>query len=153
MSILVSASVSTELQSPCVHFTHILSTRDRCTHVLRGSSFGMLVKVSNPIIACPSSVCTSLWFNNSCISHDMVSARRCLFKRFILYITQRRIGEHGGTPNCPKCVRPGMTHAEACRKWRDDEEAEEAAAAAQAPAVPKLLASPSKAECWIASSV
>ena len=32
------------LQSPCVHFTHLLSTRDRCTHALRGSSFAMIEK-------------------------------------------------------------------------------------------------------------
>ena len=46
--ILVSASVSTVLQSPCVHFTHIFSTRDRCTHALLGSSFAMIKKCQTP---------------------------------------------------------------------------------------------------------
>ena len=48
MSILVSASVSTVLQSPCVHFTHLFSTRDRCTHALRGSSLAMIEKCQTP---------------------------------------------------------------------------------------------------------
>ena len=48
MSILVSSSVSTVLQSPWVHFTHLFSTRDRCTHALRGSSFAMIEKCQTP---------------------------------------------------------------------------------------------------------
>ena len=44
MSILVSACVSTVLQSPCVHFTHLFSIRDKCTHALRGSSFATIEK-------------------------------------------------------------------------------------------------------------
>ena len=48
VSILVSASVSTVLQSPCIHHTHIFSTRDRCTHALRGSSFAMIKKCQTP---------------------------------------------------------------------------------------------------------
>ena len=34
------------------------------THALRGSRPRMTKKVSNFIIACPSSVCAPLWFNN-----------------------------------------------------------------------------------------
>ena len=36
------------LQSPCVHFTHLFGTRDRCTHALRGSSLAMIGKCQAP---------------------------------------------------------------------------------------------------------
>ena len=48
LSILVGASLSTVLQFPCFHFTHLFSTRDRCTHAPRGSSFARIEKCQTP---------------------------------------------------------------------------------------------------------
>ena len=48
MSISVSVSVSTVLQSPGVHFTHFFTTRDRCTHALCGSTFVLIGKCQTP---------------------------------------------------------------------------------------------------------